>query len=344
MSQPGGRTELSEEEARRVVERIRPYFDEYVSKYDERKYPPGVYEDLLRAFGAPDEVTGSDIRTAILWKFGHLGKQRIPSHHESLISCIQERWPVLSPAILGSPGEAFNRLDTAVGGPHRYITVSFLLHLLRPSEVPLIDRFNFRAMNYYFDEVRPGWRSKHRPSVYSDLETVSNFLNAITRGWQIVDASSLPAKRDLDRFLMMKGKALKSQQVPSPKISPTKAPVAPRAKESRGPSGSLGGGWIRLPYGVPGATFQVRTLIQHLKNSGRQHIIQGQAKCKFSRHRKPRSLDFWLRRNFARNPDTKQAVNDLIHQLVSTGFFEAGEFPCPDSGRLCKGIRLVPSG
>ena len=72
MSQPGGRTELSEEEARRVVERIRPYFDEYVSKYDERKYPPGVYEDLLRAFGAPDEVTGSDIRTAFFGSSGIL--------------------------------------------------------------------------------------------------------------------------------------------------------------------------------------------------------------------------------------------------------------------------------
>jgi len=56
------------------------------------------------------------------------------------------------------------------------------------------------------------------------------------------------------------------------------------------------------------------------------------------------TLDFWLRRNFAKSADIKQAVNDVIRQLVSTGFFEEGEFPCPDNGRLCKGIRIVKGG
>ena len=57
MPPPGGGAELSEEEARRVVERIRPSFDEYVSTYDERKYPPKIYEDLLRAVRVPDNIT-----------------------------------------------------------------------------------------------------------------------------------------------------------------------------------------------------------------------------------------------------------------------------------------------
>ena len=39
-------------------------------------------------------------------------------------------------------------------------------------------------------------------------------------------------------------------------------------------------------------------------------------------------------------PDTKQAVNEVIQQLVATGDFEEGCFLCPDSGRMCKGIRL----
>lgn len=161
---------LAGEEARRVVGLIQPCFDEYVTRYDERKYPPDVYERLLRSFGAPGQVIDEDIRTAFLWKFGHLGKQRIPSRHETLISCIQERWPDLLPAIHGSTVEVFHRLDAVVGGPH------------------------------------------------------------------------------------------------------------------------------------------------------------------------------WLRGDFAKNPDAMQAVNGVIRQLGSTGFFEEGEFPCPDTGRLCKGIRIVRAG
>jgi hypothetical protein len=52
-------------------------------------------------------------------------------------------------------------------------------------------------------------------------------------------------------------------------------------------------------------------------------------------------LDCWLRDNYAQNPDTKQAVNELVDALVMTGEFEEGLFICPDSGRICKGIRIV---
>lgn len=92
-----------------MVERIRPSFDEYVSTYDELKYPPKIYEDLVSAFEKPDNVTGDDIRKAMLWKFGHPRKQRIPSHHERLISCIQEGWPDLLLAIPDSTSEFFQR-------------------------------------------------------------------------------------------------------------------------------------------------------------------------------------------------------------------------------------------
>src|ERR1035441_2560059 len=318
VSPPGGTAELTDEEALGVVNLIRSCFDEHVSKYDERKYPPEIYENSLHAFGAPDRVTAGEIRTAMLWKFGHLGKQRIPSHHEALITCIQERWPDLWPDILEPTPDVFDRLAAAVGGPHRYITVSFLLHLLRLSEVPIIDQFNFRAMNYYFGEVRPGWRSKRRPSTYGDLDTLSRFLNAVRRRWKVLDPSNVPSQSRLDRFLMMKGKALKAQT----KINPSEAQVAPAAGESRSPWDSGSDGWIRLPYGGPGAAFHVSALLQHVKESGRTYIIQGQTQCGFRAHRKPKSLDFWLRRDFAKSPDTKQAVNDVIRQLVFTGFFE----------------------
>lgn len=270
MSPSGERTQLTEEEARGVVDLIRPCLMEYVSKYDERKYPPKIYEDLLRAFRVPDTITDEEIRLAMLWKWGHLRKERIPSHHEALISCIQARWPDLLPAIHGSTVEVFHRPDAAFGGPYRYITVSFLLHLLRPSEAPIIDQCNFRAMHYYCGVVRPGWRPNHRPAAFSDLEMLSRFLSAITHGWKIIDPSSVPSRRDLDRFLMMRGKALKSRDASAALGSiSAKLPPLTAAEEFLGLVDSGGHGWISLPYGGPGAGFHVSALVQHVEESGR---------------------------------------------------------------------------
>ena len=96
---------------------------------------------------------------------------------------------------------------------------------------------------------------------------------------------------------------------------------------------------IRLPYGG-GASFDVQLLIDHISKSDRDYIIQGQQNCKRADQTKPYSLDVWLRDNFARNPDTKQATNEVICELLKTGFFRKGEFKCPTSGRYCKGIQI----
>jgi hypothetical protein len=189
--------------------------------------------------------------------------------------------------------------------------------------------------------MRPVWRRKSKPSTYGDLETLASFLSAIRGQWKRIEPCTVPSQGCLDRFLMMYGRALKSRKVKSPKASPNKAPLAPISDTSRGPRDLSVDRPISLPFGGVGAAFPVGTLIQHLKESGRQYIIQGQTQCIFSKHPKPHSLDFWLRREFAKNPDIKQAVNDVISQLVSTGLFEPGEFQCPDTGHLCKGIRIV---
>jgi len=46
-------------------------------------------------------------------------------------------------------------------------------------------------------------------------------------------------------------------------------------------------------------------------------------------------------RDYAQNLNTKQAVNEVITALVSTGEFAEGNFICPDSGEMCKGVRIV---
>lgn len=98
---------------------------------------------------------------------------------------------------------------------------------------------------------------------------------------------------------------------------------------------------IKLRYGGPGAQFDEMDLVRYIKGSFREYIIQAQQNCSLAKNTKPHSLDYWLRTNYARTPDTKQATNDVIGQLVETGHFEVGrKLHCPDSGRLCKGIKL----
>ncbi len=96
---------------------------------------------------------------------------------------------------------------------------------------------------------------------------------------------------------------------------------------------------INLPYG--NNSFDSDDLKKHIEGTGKHYIIQGQTNCGKAEHPKPNSLDWWLRDNYAQNPNTKQAVNEVIDRLVNTGEFEEGIFNCQDSGRMCKGIKIV---
>lgn len=335
MSGTGRAILLTEEEADVVVALMRQCFEEHVAKYNEKKYSPAIYEDLRRAFGLVRQVSDCNIRKAVLWKFGHLGKKRIPRHHEQLISNLQRQWPALCSTLTGPIVEVFTNLKNAIGGRDRFITTAFFLHLLKPSEVPIIDQHNFRAMNHYCGTVRPGWRLKSKPRTYEDLATLSSFMSDIRFRWASIDKSTAPDERKLDKFLMMYGKALKAS---------TRPRVPPRPPQHcRLENGNVNDSAtrIRLPFGGKRQYFDANNLVRYLIESGRNHIIQGQVNCRLSAHPKPNSLDVWLRRNFADNSDVKQAVNEVMSQLVSTGLFEEGTFLCPDSARMCKGIRLV---
>ena len=95
---------------------------------------------------------------------------------------------------------------------------------------------------------------------------------------------------------------------------------------------------IGLTYG---GQFDEHVLVQYIRATGQDYIIQGQQACALPDHKKPQSLDYWLRQ-YAQNPDTKQADNDVMNKLVATGLFEVvHDLQCPDSGEVCKGIRLV---
>ena len=99
---------------------------------------------------------------------------------------------------------------------------------------------------------------------------------------------------------------------------------------------------ILLPHGGPGASFDVEQLVDHLRQTGRRYIVQGQQNCHLADHTKPNSLDVWLRHGFAANHDTKQATNAVLAAIVATGRFALRErLLCPDSGHRAKGLQLV---
>lgn len=99
--------------------------------------------------------------------------------------------------------------------------------------------------------------------------------------------------------------------------------------------------FVELPHGGPGTGFPVSALVAHIERSGRNYIIQGQQNCTLKEHTKPHCLDVWLREGYAARRDTRQAVNQVVDDLVATGLFKVTYEPCPDSGRTCKALRLA---
>ena len=201
----------SKAEAWAIAKAIRPQFTHYVAQYDTTKYWPKIYESIVRKFRHPALVDSGTLRDALLWKYGHLGKPRIPLAHERLISQLQQGWPAAAAALPQTPGEAFSAIDRDFGGKTRFVTVAFLVHLLHPLKAPIIDQHNFRALNALLAGARPGWTEKKMPSQYGDIVLLAAFMAAVLSAWNLQVPESVPSARDLDKFLMMYGKAIKSR-------------------------------------------------------------------------------------------------------------------------------------
>ena len=101
--------------------------------------------------------------------------------------------------------------------------------------------------------------------------------------------------------------------------------------------------FISLPFGGTGAGFDTDDLIEHIKSSGRNYIIQGHETVGFNELRKKQGLDAWLRTNYTNRKDTMQAVTGVITKLEETGLFRKGKFICPESGFRAQGIEFIHS-
>jgi hypothetical protein len=144
---------LSVAEAERIVALISSDLRDYVGRYDTRKYPADVYDRIRRAFSAPKSLEPGDIKSAILWKYGHLGKSGYPKHHVRLIENVQQLWPAFLQSKLLEPEAIEEFWANELGRPKPFITIAFLVHLLHQHDLPIIDQHNYRAVNYYMRKV-----------------------------------------------------------------------------------------------------------------------------------------------------------------------------------------------
>ena len=200
---------LTATESAAIVAKVRPIFADTAARYDAKKYSPIVYDNIRSAFRTPAQVSAGVLRQALRWKYGHGDKSRIPGSHQRLISDVQRKWPRLARDLPQSPDLAFAFLLSHLGSSTRFITVAFLVHLVFQEEIPIIDQHNYRAVNALIRDLRPAWHAKKKPSRYSDILLVADFMASIIGAWRAGDPTTAPTPTRLDRFLMVRGQDIK---------------------------------------------------------------------------------------------------------------------------------------
>lgn len=191
---------LNEQEAKQILAKIEPIFDEVSGRYDFATYPAEAYDRFKQTFASLREANGS-ISDALLWKYGRSGRGSYPQSYQRLIEDAERLWPAFVTSGAGKvPLNTFNWWIEHLDRKHSYITVAFITHLVHHAQIPIIDQHNFRAMNSLLSAVRANHQGKKKPSRWADIVQLKEFIDAVhTR----LGNASL-AK--LDRFLMMYGR------------------------------------------------------------------------------------------------------------------------------------------
>lgn len=195
-------------EWQRVLNEVKATYTSHLVLYSYQKYPAHEYEGFKKTFSALAEKV--DLSAALLWKWGHWGKDNFPSKQRLLISEIESLWPsfrrwALSAGAQFTPEATFQWWDKRLGRL-RYITIAYLTHLIHPLQVPIIDQHNFRAMNH----LRQTPSAKKKPSNWCDIVQLKLFLKEASERYQRPDS-------EFDKYIMMYGRALKSRKVRSPR-------------------------------------------------------------------------------------------------------------------------------
>jgi hypothetical protein len=203
--------EISNDASKQITQKIARDFGEHVGRYDQQKYPPTELIRLQRAFSDPDSAAETDILAALIWKYGHTGKKNFPRKHRELAVTVAELWRDHAIRRDEQPEVAFERWRALLGRT-RFITTIFLLHLTWPDAIPILDQHNFRSVNHHLNEAGIPTSGRKKPSRFDDVILVRQFIQTVLREWREVTGTPPPTIRDMDRYLMMHGKQLKSRR------------------------------------------------------------------------------------------------------------------------------------
>ncbi|HBP5040549.1 TPA: hypothetical protein NJH56_001712 [Pseudomonas aeruginosa] len=192
----------------RIIDEVKATYTSHLELYSFKKYPALDYERFKATFSALAEEV--DLLVALLWKWGHWGKDSYPSKQKALIGEIERLWPAfrgwaLSAGDQFTPETTFQWWDKRLGRL-RYITSAYLTHLIHPLQVPIIDQHNFRAMNHLLRTPS----AKKKPSNWGDIVRLKHFLREASERFQRPET-------EFDKYLMMYGRALKPRRVRSPR-------------------------------------------------------------------------------------------------------------------------------
>lgn len=185
-----------------IAQEVDRTFDSHFALYSYTKYPAEDYRRFRETFSSFDERV--DLESALLWKWGHWGKDNYPAKQQALIKTISALWHEYrqwagEASYAPEPVATFTWWSERLGRL-RYITTAYLTHLIHPQAVPIIDQHNFRAMNHLLQISQP----KKKPSDWNDIIQLKSFLDAATVKLE-------RAEGDLDKYLMMYGRALKAR-------------------------------------------------------------------------------------------------------------------------------------
>jgi hypothetical protein len=192
---------LSQVEIQNIARAVHPLLEDVLSEYDYRKYSADIYLKSKESF-ASLQPTNQGISDAMLWKWGHWGKENFPTHHKALIAEIQLGWPLfVKSSECQNPKNTFVWWQTYLKRSTTYITSAFITHLIHHKiSLPIIDQHNYRAMNNLIAAQRPYFEYKKKPSKWEDIENLKHFMGAVS-GY--IDGISFS---DFDKFLMMYGR------------------------------------------------------------------------------------------------------------------------------------------
>ena len=89
-----------------------------------------------------------------------------------------------------------------------------------------------------------------------------------------------------------------------------------------------------------GGSFSVDALVSKVTELGGSMVL-GPIKAGLTDHKKPDSLDYWIRVNGAHRKDQMQAETQVVDQLVATGRFDRVKMNCPSTGHRCTGLSEI---